>query len=265
MNGTRDERSREFEAMDKYYVRIETAHKGKIADLEKSIASYTEPMEGMVTTIESNQALAGYLWKNRPVKMSALFPVLARGSVRMDAMMSDEVRVFLLDSILGIMVEDAEFWPKSLDRYLSGRRRSLAVTLSMLFGVKLMLENQKATLEATIQQQVDALKNNYPTWKVLENDPDYLGRFLGRSDDDYLVNVFTNLSPLDFPRFRGCLTKAYGVQQRNLSRLVKSALDNEYARFTQYMVREMMGLVGGPINNPVRSFITASPYSVTPP
>ncbi len=271
-----DEGQTKLAAMDRYYLGVEATHKGNVSSLkereagfERTIAAYTVTTNRMAATIESHKALSGFLWRYEPARMNALLAISAKENDDRDRPLSDETRAFFLDSILGMMVEDTKFWPQSMGRYMTNWRGPLVVTLARVWGKKVSLEFETSKLGATLTKQEEALVNDYPTWKVLENDPNYLGRFLGRCDDEYLINVFTNLSFPDTPRFIECLRRAREVQNQNLDTWMKNWFRNEYAKFNQSLIREMGALTRQwPVYiqaRPTRSLTAKAPNDVQPP
>ncbi len=269
------EYQRKFDAMDRHYRSVEDTHKEIISSLEKEktglerdVVALTATKNQLAATIESNRALSGFLWTNEPTKMRALFPISAKENVNLNLVLSGETRTFLLDAMLGVAVEDARFWPQSMGRYLTNGQRSLIVILSQVWRKKQSLETENSKLAATLTKQEEALEHDYPTWKVLDNDPAFLERFLGSRDEMYLINVFRNFPITAMPRVNECLRKAEVIQDHDINKMFDDWVHNQYASFARDLIREMEGLMGqGPVYlqaGPTRSSTAKTPYSVPP-
>jgi hypothetical protein len=246
-----DRKAGECQEMQRKYQRDEQTHIDYISALERkeigiktAIASLTETMTQMTATIDSYKALSGFLWKSEPAKMDALFAIFAKENVNPNATLSNETRAFLLDGMLGMMVEDVPFWPQSMGRYLTNPRRSLAVSLGRVWREKLSLDAEIPKLEAILKRQREALAQNYPTWKILEDDPAYLARFLGGKGDKYLIDVFSNLPVMGIPRLSQCLRKADEVQKGALKRYAEDQLRGAFAKLEQSLMKDMADMMG---------------------
>jgi len=269
------EYQKKFDAMDKYYKGVEYTHKEILSSLGKQklglegeIIKLREERDQMAAANGANRALSGFLWKNEPAKMTALLAISSKENANSNAPLSSETRTFLLDAVLGIALEDARFWPESAARYMTNPQRSLVGILKHGWAERDSLAIENRDLAAALANQREALENGYPTWKILDNDPAFLGRFLGSRDDKYLVAAFRHIPYMQTVRVGECLKRADEIQDRDIDGRAEALVMNVAFRFTRGLMGRMEGLGRlRPVylqSGPTRSSIVKASRGVSP-
>ncbi len=246
MQDTEKGYQRKFDAMDQRYQNVEGNHQERISflegverGLENRIAELRATAEQQKTVNESNRAVFGFLWRNQPATLGDLVRTSGPRGANPQVPLSEGARKIILEGMLGVMVEDARFWPEGLGRYLSNRQRALASVLREVWTKKLTLDFDVAELETMRAKLAEGVEHDYPLWKVLESDPACLARFLSNRDEDYLVRAFSRLTIPGMMRVSESITRADEVRDGYMERRIDAILQKKIDDFGRSLCGQM--------------------------